>query len=374
MASVRVLGFGTYDVRRHPRVGIVLDGLRSHGVEVAEANVPLGFSTAERVEMLRCPWLVHRLVWRLLVCWAGLVRRRIGGGRYDAVVVGYLGHFDVVLARLLFPRTPIVLDLLIFAAGTARDRRVDRGARTLLLGLLDRLAMACADIVLVDTEEHAALMPPSSRAKALVVPVGAGAEWFEAPRATREPGAPLSVVFYGLFTPLQGATVIAEAIARLGVRSDLRITIVGTGQDHESVLATVGDNPAVTWLDWVESEALPGLVAAHDVCLGIFGTTEKALRVVPNKVFQGAAAGCVVLTSDTDPQHRALDGAAVLVPPGDAVALAEALDALAADPARVVALGEAARERATSAYSPGHVAEPLLSRLATLSAPRGDDA
>ena len=42
---------------------------------------------------------------------------------------------------------------------------------------------------------------------------------------------------------------------------------------------------------------LPALVAGHDVCLGIFGTGDKALRVVPNKVFQGAAAGCAIVTS-----------------------------------------------------------------------------
>ena len=62
---------------------------------------------------------------------------------------------------------------------------------------------------------------------------------------------------------------------------------------------------------------LPALVAGHDVCLGIFGSAAKAARVVPNKVFQGAAAGCALVTSDTPPQRRVLDGAAVLVPPGD---------------------------------------------------------
>ena len=53
--------------------------------------------------------------------------------------------------------------------------------------------------------------------------------------------------------------------------------------------------------------------------------------MVPNKVFQGAAAGCAVVTSDTAPQRRVLGDAAVLVPPGDPAALAEALRSLAAD-------------------------------------------
>jgi glycosyltransferase involved in cell wall biosynthesis len=367
---VRVLGFGTYDVRRHPRVGIILEGLRAHGVDVSEVNIPLGFTTADRVEMLGRPWLIHRLVRRLLVCWVGLIRHAVSGRshrRVDAVVVGYLGHFDVLLARMLFPGTTIVLDLLIFAADTARDRGVDRPILIRMLGVLDRLAVACADVVLVDTPEHALLLPPRARSKAVIAPVGAAPEWFAVARPQPQQTDPLRAVFFGLFTPLQGGTVIGEAVSLLADRSDIRFTIIGSGQDHASARALVGDNPAVTWLDWVEPEDLPGLVAAHDVCLGIFGTTSKALRVVPNKVSQGAAAGCVVITSETDPQRRALQQAAVYVPPGDAAALASALRSLASDRSRVVSMGAAARELAVSAFTPARVAEPLLARLAAVS-------
>jgi glycosyltransferase involved in cell wall biosynthesis len=42
-------------------------------------------------------------------------------------------------------------------------------------------------------------------------------------------------------------------------------------------------------------------------------------------VFQGAAAGCAIVTSDIPPQRRALGDAALLVPPGDPAALAAAL-------------------------------------------------
>ena len=71
------------------------------------------------------------------------------------------------------------------------------------------------------------------------------------------------------------------------------------------ILAGRGD---VTWRDWVPTAELPGLVASHDVCLGIFGDTDKALSVVPTKVYQGAAAGCASITSDTAPQRRGVGG------------------------------------------------------------------
>ena len=114
-----------------------------------------------------------------------------------------------------------------------------------------------------------------------------------------------------------------------GVRID--VTLIGDGQDAAAVREALppGENVRVSWIDWVDSEELPDVVAGHDVCLGIFGTSGKARRVVPNKVYQGIAAGCVVVTSDTPPQRRILGGGARFVEPGDALALADALEALA---------------------------------------------
>ncbi|MDP9116130.1 MAG: glycosyltransferase, partial [Actinomycetota bacterium] len=344
---VRVLGFGTYDVARHPRAGVLLDGLRAHGDEVVELNEPLGFSTAERVAMLARPWLAYRLVCRLLVRWTTLVRRRIsirtawpaeGGTTIDAVIVGYLGQFDVLLARLLFPRTRIVLDLLILAADTASDRGERSGPKLRLLSWLDSLAIRCADVIVVDTEEHRQLLRPDAWGKVVVVAVGAPPRWFgDGGASERPPAGPLRVAFFGLYTPLQGARVIGAALDLLAAETtragteELAVTMIGTGQDYQATRTAAAANRSVTWLEWLDPDQLPGLIATHHVCLGVFGTSPKALRVVPNKVYQGAAAGCAIVTSATEPQRRALADDAIFVPPGDPVALCAALTALARD-------------------------------------------
>ena len=85
--------------------------------------------------------------------------------------------------------------------------------------------------------------------------------------------------------------------------------------------------------------------------------------MVPNKVFQGAAAGCAIVTSDTPPQRRALGEAAVLVPPGDPEALAAALRLLAADPAELTRLRREAARLAAGQFAPAQVVAPLLRRL-----------
>jgi glycosyltransferase involved in cell wall biosynthesis len=361
---LRVLGFGTYDTARHPRVGVLLEGLRARGAEVVEANAPLRLSTAERVAMLGSPWQAHRLVRQVLSRWWTIARRgrrAARHGRVDAVIVGYLGHFDVILARLLFPRRPVVLDMLIFAADTARDRGMPAGVRLWLLGLLDTTAAACADVIMVDTTEHAALLPTRRQHKAMTVPVGAPVEWFAA--GSGGTGAALRVIFFGLFTPLQGTTVIGEALAKLAGRTDIHVTMIGTGQDSDAARAAAAANRRITWLDWVAADRLPQLVAEHDVCLGIFGTGPKAQRVVPNKVYQGAAAGCAIVTSDTPPQRRALGDAAVFVPAGDAAALADVLRALADDRARLASLRKASVSHATREFAPRAVAGTLYQRL-----------
>jgi glycosyltransferase involved in cell wall biosynthesis len=347
-------------------VQVLIDGLRAHGADVAELNAPLGLSTAERVRILQQPWRVPALLVRIARRWIQLAlgsRRYRGARRVDSVVVGYLGHFDVFVARVLFPRTTIVLDHLIFAGDTAVDRGAGLGLRTRLLNALDRLALGAADIVVVDTPEHRELVPRRRRPQTVVVPVGATTDWFAArrPAAARGRDEPCSLVFFGMFTPLHGAATIGRALRLLHERDvPILATLVGQGQDEEEVRDAVAGLAEVTWLNWVDGPDLPALVAERDICLGIFGTTDKARRVVPNKVYQGAAAGAAVITSDTAPQRRVLAGAAVLVPPGDALALADAIEGLARDPALPKKFRSSSAHLADDSSNPRAVTERLM--------------
>jgi glycosyltransferase involved in cell wall biosynthesis/SAM-dependent methyltransferase len=361
---MRVLLFGTYDTSTHPRVATIAEGLRARGFEVAECNAPLGLDTAARVDMLARPWRAPALLLRLARRWATLARAARRMPAPDVVLVGYLGHFDVHLARLVFRRVPVVLDHLVGASATARDRRLDGGPRQALLAMIDAAALRAADIVVVDTEEHLDALPGRHQSRAVVVPVGAPSAWYAAarPAAGDDAPGPLRVVFYGLYTPLQGAPVIGAALARIA-GAPIEVTMVGSGQDAAETRTAAAANHAVRWLDWVPAAELPALVASHQVCLGIFGTGDKALRVVPNKVFQGAAAGCAIVTSDTAPQRRALAGGAILVPPGDPEALATALLRLAGDRAELARLRQQAQGLAQQQFAPERIVAPLAEQL-----------
>jgi glycosyltransferase involved in cell wall biosynthesis len=358
---MRLLFFGTYDARRHPRVEVLAEGFRAAGDTVEECNVPLGLDTDQRVQMLKQPWRLPLLAFRLASAWARLWWRSRGIAPPDAIVVGYLGQADVRLARRLWPKARIVLDYLVSLSDTAADRAAGGGLVQRALRSADTKAAAASDVVAVDTEEQRVTVYAEPRDAVVVVPVGAPAWWFREPSPLA--ATPLRVVFFGLYTPLQGAPVIGRAIALLANEPGIAFTMVGTGQDYAATREAARANERVTWVDRLAPDVLATTVNAHHVCLGVFGTGPKALRVVPNKVYQGAAAGCVVVTSDTAPQRRMLGDAAVYVPPGDAVALADALRTLAKDPARVAALRQSAYDLAQRAFRPETVVAPLRARL-----------
>ena len=77
--------------------------------------------------------------------------------------------------------------------------------------------------------------------------------------------------------------------------------------------------PGLTWERWVPYEALGAEVGRAAICLGVFGESAKAARVVPNKVWQAMAVGRPVVTADTPAVREVLEDGrtAVLVPAGD---------------------------------------------------------
>lgn len=392
--SGRLLVFGSYDAALHPRVAVLRDGLAAHGWDVEEINEPLGAATADKVAAAGSPRAALRLAGRQVSSWRRLVRRSRGEVSPDVVLVGYMGHADVHLARLLHRGSLVVLDHLVGLADTVRDRDLGGGLKLGILDLVDRAALRAADVVVVDTALQAQMLPPAAREKAVVAPVGATREWFAAgdraaavsavaaQRAARADGAvsadgavdegprdagdPLRVVFVGLFTPLQGTPTIGRAIDLLR-DEPIEFTMIGHGQDLEETRMLTRGSPRVRWLDWVEAAELPDLVAGHDVSLGILGTGPKAQRVVPTKVYQGLAAGCAVVTGAT-PAAGTLGDAVLTVPPGDPEALAAELRHLASDKESLTVARDRARA-AAGQYSPESATRALDDRLGRRAGP-----
>ena len=369
--SLRIAYLGTYDPG-YPRNRVLIDGLRAAGAEVLEYAAPLDSSLTASEMATRAG--AARLAGELVRAHLSLLVRHRGGVSFDVVVVGYPGHLLVPFAWAVarYRRAVLVFDPLVSLFDTfAGDRELLAGDSTAgqLAGAIDRVSFGLPDLVLADTKPHAdyyatALGVP--RAKLAVVPVGA----LPLPGATgaaRELAAdqPLRVVQYGRWSPLHGLPTVLAAADELR-DEPVRFELIGDGQLADfladevrrlrlDTVAVVGALPA-----W----KLRSRIVAGDVCLGVFGTSDKAARVVPNKVYDALAAGRPLVTADSAAARELLqDGRdALLVPAGDGAALAAALRRLL-DRDERSRLGAAALELYRRRCTPEAVAATLLAAL-----------
>lgn len=344
---MRVLYFGTYE-RDYPRNAQVISSLRGAGVDVIERHVGV--------------WEGRRQKWSLGAAAAArvaaaqvrlLARPR---ERFDAVIVGYPGHLDLPAAKWVAHGRPVLFNPLVSLTETLVDDRArfapgSPAAR--LLGRIDRSALRAADLVVADTAASArslAQLADLSPGRVEVCFVGAEERLF---RPGWEPPARFEALFVGKLIPLHGLETILAA-ARLA--PELPFTIVGNGQ-LDALLAT--RPPNVEWIDWIAYERLPARIHTSGCALGIFGSSAKAQRVIPNKAFQALACGAPVVTAGTPGAQELLrDGeSALLVPSGDAHALADAVRRLARDAelAKRIGAGGHAAYRA-------HASEDVLGR------------
>lgn len=325
---MRVLYFGTYE-RRYPRNAQVISCLRRAGVEVVERHVPVWEGEHKWKTGLR-------VLPKLALAEARLFRRR--DVEADAVIVGYPGHFDLPAARRAARGGPVVFNPLVSLVDTLVGDRGRFRARSLparLLDWIDRRALRAADVVVADTEANAAFLAELARLPEqhfAVCYVGAEEDVFTPGWAPEEPA---TAVFVGKLIPLHGLETILGA-ARFA--PELLFRVIGSGQ-LEPLLES--RPPNVEWVRWVDYELLPRELHRAGCALGIFGTSDKARRVIPNKAFQALACGVPLVTADTPAARELLvDGeSAMLVPPGDPEALADALRRLTPDLADRLAEG-----------------------------------
>jgi glycosyltransferase involved in cell wall biosynthesis len=272
-------------------------------------------------------------------------------------------------APLLFDPLISAYDKLVFE----REKAPESSAKALKTLAWERDLFQCADIVLADTREHARFFVETldvAPHRVHVVPVGAEEALFQPGAAPDKPGdEALEALFFGSFIPLQGTDVIIEA-ASCYQGPPLRWTLIGAGPELAARKLAAADLPNVSFEPWVDYEALPARIRRADILLGVFGTTQKASRVIPNKVFQALASGKPLVTRRAAAYpDKLIDTAGkgiVWLPPGDAAALANALAELAANPRGLSEMGRQARATFDGYFSEAAIKSDLAEALRTL--------
>jgi glycosyltransferase involved in cell wall biosynthesis len=164
-----------------------------------------------------------------------------------------------------------------------------------------------ADFVLTDTQSHKDYLChlySIDSEKVDVVWVGADDSFSKhAPKSPEVTSDQTKVLFYGQFIPLHGLDHLVQAISRIEAlgRKDITFHIIGRGQEaaHIDAMITEMGIRSILRTPWVDYSQLPTLIAAADICLGIFPDGGKGGRVIPNKLFQIMAVGRPVVTAET---------------------------------------------------------------------------
>lgn len=378
---MRVLWFGTYSVGTgYPRNTVLMDALRAVGVDVATCHAPLFRGAADKVAAASTGVGLLRFGLRTLGAWARLTLGFFASGERDAVVVGYTGHVDIFLARLLsvFRRRPLVLDAFLSPYDTVvGDRRLlkEGSLKARVLFRLEKTALKLADLVLTDTQANAEFMAQTfgvPQERFVPIPVGS---LVRTPVRARVPvpagrggdrEAPFRAFFCGSFVPLQGVSYILDAAAQA---PDLRFEIAGDGPDAPAVAREVEERGMENvrldrrFLPRADMEAR---LAKADAVLGVFGSTPKSRRVVPCKVYDGLAAGLPVVTGDgAGPAELLTDGEnALLVDRREPASLVTALRRLRDEPGLAETLRSGAQRLARERFGPDALGMRLKAALA----------
>ncbi len=374
--SAKLAAFGAYDTRK-PRVRLLLDALRRAGALEEEILIPAW----EAVPETNIPSRGHvfRVLWRMACGYPRALWRLAKTPRETAILLPYPGIIEILLLAPIawVMRRRIVLDAFLPIYDTvAGDRAlVKRGVVTGLIWWFEKIALGRATLILVDTDAHGDYFAREfdlPRERFVTVLVGAEAAF--APEAAQDDSAedvlgPVDdrpiVLFYGQLIPLHGLPTILEAAALTKGRG-MRWVVIGRGQLEPMLReALVRGEANVEWIEWVDYERLPAVIGRASLCLGVFGASDKASRVIPNKLFQQAAVGKPVITRSSaavDMLAERFPSSVITVPAGDPQALADAVVKALGDRNALAALPrEAMRE-----LSPDAGVARLLEKLRQL--------
>lgn len=226
---------------------------------------------------------------------------------YDVLVVGFFAQLLMPLLRP-FWRGPIVADCYISLFDSyVNDRGLAsaKSIRARICSWADRYLLKQAELVLTDTEQHRKYLQDQygvEAARIHAVPISADESLFPKlpPATSPRNGGRFEILFFGAFIPLQGVETIISAVHRLDP-GKFRVRLIGHGQTFEAcqVLANDLEVENLDFLGWKKVEEISKEAERAHLILGIFGQTEKAKRVIPNKVFEALSLGRPLVTGDS---------------------------------------------------------------------------
>ena len=286
---------------------------------------------------------------------AGAIAEEISADGFDLVHERY-SLFSDVAARLADPaHGPAIPSILEVNAPLVEEQRAHRslhdeaGARE-----ATRRQLRAARLVSCVSPQVArwARDEGAAASRVVVTPNGVNTARIT-PRPDGErrvTNSPVTVGFVGTLKPWHGTHLLLHALA--AAREDLGLEVIDRprARGPRPPRRRARHRRARPPHGAVAPDEVPRVLHRLDIAAAPYPAGDHYFS--PLKVYEYLAAGLPVVASaiGTIPQMLGGGELGVLVPAGDVAALAEALDALAADPQRRARLGRAAREAAVAEH------------------------
>jgi glycosyltransferase involved in cell wall biosynthesis len=143
--------------------------------------------------------------------------------------------------------------------------------------------------------------------------------------------------------------------------------LIGDGQTYRQVREEARGLNAenITFIPRISYPELREAMKKFDISLGIFGSTDKTTRVIPNKVYDGAALGLPIITADTKAIREIFtDGEDIILSNrNDPEDLALKIHMLGENPVLRKRIGQGARRTYEKCATPEIIGRQLLGDL-----------
>ncbi|MHB1319041.1 MAG: glycosyltransferase family 4 protein [Anaerolineae bacterium] len=196
---------------------------------------------------------------------------------------------------------------------------------------------------------------------AVIPQFGVDPELYTAPQRSTNPDRPFTIGYAGRLVEEKGLFVLAGALAQLG--GDWRMRFYGDGPLAASLqerVEALGLATRVSWHTRIPSREMPSVYAGLDVVVLPSLTRPNWMEQFGRVLIEAMACGIPVVGSDSGEIPHVIGDAGLVVPEGDAAALANALARLRASAELGNDLGRRGRERVLAYYTQAQVARETV--------------
>ena len=288
----KILYMGCYGENFHRNV-VVLNGLKKNSINSYEYNVNS-----------------HNIIKNIFLFLKNF--KKLKKQNFDLVLLHSEVFIQFFIAKFIsfIKKIPLVHDIFISKLQTIyydrkqfKKRKLPKSLLWIVLFTMDLIECTFSDYLLIDAYSHIKFFhekykTPVKKFRKLLV--GSMDDIFY-PLEKKENDDKFIIGFLGTFIPLQGVEYIIKAAKKLENDKQIVFHFIGNGQNYQESRALASELKIrnISFFGFIPMKKVPNMISKFDINLGIFGHTNKALQVIPTKLFDGMAMKKAMISMDS---------------------------------------------------------------------------